>query len=238
MKYSQLPNSCQPDESLRVDAWLKRIQRLTWPTTCVLCARAGQPQMDLCSGCEADLVLNDPACRICAQPLTGTSPHAFECGACLQRTPRYDVSHVPFKYAYPLDHLVRALKYHRAVAGGRVLGELMARHIENKCRSELPELLLPVPLATQRYRERGYNQAIELALHVQRRIGIPLCTDMLARTRHTQEQAGLNRKARGKNIRDAFVVVTELAAAHVAIIDDVVTTGSTVNEIAKAQPAP
>jgi ComF family protein len=94
-----------------------------------------------------------------------------------------------------------------------------------------PDMLLPVPLGRRRFRERGYNQAIELGRYVEKRIGIPLRADVVIRTRETREQAALEAKERRKNIRGAFAVVHDVPA-HVAIIDDVITTGSTVNELA------
>lgn len=97
----------------------------------------------------------------------------------------------------------------------------------------MPHLIIPVPLTARRYRERGYNQASELALPIRRMTGMPVRNDLVRRTRETREQTALNRKARRQNLRGAFEVVGQLPAPHVAILDDVVTTGSTVDELAK-----
>jgi ComF family protein len=132
-----------------------------------------------------------------------------------------------------MDHMVRQLKYAGAVAQGRVLGELLAVRIAATRSESWPEMLLPVPLAPARFRKRGYNQAIVLAEHVHRRLHIPLNTGVLVRTRETLEQAGLDQRARRRNIRGAFALTESLTATHVAILDDVVTTGSTVNELAQ-----
>jgi ComF family protein len=220
---------------IAVDTWLANLQAILWPATCVLCG-GGAPNrsIDLCAGCEADLPLNKVACVVCAEPLQGESAHALTCGACQQHKPRFDVSFCPFRYAYPLDHLVRGIKYHRAVAHGRVLSELLASSLPILRRdAPLPEILLPVPLAPRRYRERGYNQAIELARHVVKGLRVPIRTDLVARSRETREQAALDQRERRKNIRGAFTMLGPLPALHVAIIDDVVTTGSTVNELAR-----
>lgn len=155
------------------------------------------------------------------------------CGACVRRRPRFHACVAPYRYAYPLDHMVRALKYGGDVAHGRVLAELFARAVHAGGRAAWPEILLPVPLGHGRFRRRGYNQAIELAIHMHRALGIALHTDVLVRTRETVEQAGLGRRARRKNLRNAFAVVRPLPARHVAIVDDVVTTGSTANEVAR-----
>jgi ComF family protein len=221
-----------------VDAWLRRAQsRLAaslWPPHCVLCGRLGQgANVDICAGCEADLPDNAHRCELCAEPLQGISLDTHLCGACLQRSPRFDASFVPFRYAYPLDHMIRRLKYGGALAMGRVLGELFARRCAARRAGSYPQLLIPVPLAHRRFCERGYNQAIVLAEHINRELALPLRTDLLVRVRETLEQAGLDQRERRKNILRAFETTGSLPAAHVAIIDDVVTTGSTANEIAR-----
>jgi ComF family protein len=220
-----------------VDAWLRRVQRRTarsmWPSQCVLCGRLGVDEhRDLCAGCECDLPKNHASCDVCAEPLQATAP-ALTCGECIQRPPRFDVCLAPYRYAYPLDHMIRSLKYGGAVAHGRVLGELVATQLQAMPHDRRPQALLPVPLAAGRFRKRGYNQATVLAELLQRHLAIPLHTNVLARTRETLEQAGLDQRARRRNIRGAFSLVRDSSAAHVAIIDDVVTTGSTVNEIAR-----
>lgn len=127
--------------------------------------------------------------------------------------------------------MIQGLKYRRELYYGRILGQLLSRHLAH--RQTRPELVIPVPLATARYRERGFNQARELARPVCRSLGLRLCGDLVERRRETREQAGLDRKERLKNTCDAFSLIAPLPARHVAIIDDVVTTGSTVNEVAK-----
>lgn len=239
--------ACQPENGKVVDvhsiggsfcgpsrgAWGK-LHAVLWPPICVLCAKRGQlPLLDLCAACEADLPANTPACPVCAQPLSGESAATLQCGACLRRSPLVDASYCPFRYAYPLDHLVRGMKYQGAVAQGRVLSELLARRIQATRTAALPDLIVPVPLAQRRFRERGYNQAIELARHVGKRLKIPIRADLVVRTRETREQAALNKRERRRNIRGAFAAAGKLSAVHVAIVDDVITTGSTVNELAK-----
>jgi ComF family protein len=151
----------------------------------------------------------------------------------LRRRPRFDICVAPYRYSYPLDHMVRRLKYGGAVTHGRVLGDLLAARVAATRYESWPQMLLPVPLAPARFRKRGYNQAIVLAEHVHRRLNIPLNASVLVRTRETLEQAGLDQPARRRNIRDAFALTGTLTVTHVAILDDVVTTGSTVNELAR-----
>lgn len=154
------------------------------------------------------------------------------CGACLRRAPRFDAAFCAWRYTYPIDYMVRALKYHGALAHARVLGDLLAARLRARAAPCWPEMLLPVPLAPGRFRERGYNQAIEIGCWLERRLAIPMRTDVLVRTRETPEQAGLSRRERRQNLRGAFAV-RDLSALHVALIDDVITTGSTVNELAR-----
>jgi ComF family protein len=174
--------------------------------------------------------VNVPACVRCAEPLQLAA--AEPCGACLRRLPRFDATFCGFRYEYPIDHMVRTLKYHGGLAHARVLGELLAERLSAASMLK-PTMLLPVPLASGRFRERGYNQAIELGRSLERRLGIPMRADLLVRTRETSEQAGLPRLARRRNIRAAFDLQHAIQAEHVALIDDVITTGSTVNELAK-----
>jgi ComF family protein len=136
-------------------------------------------------------------------------------------------------YDYPLDHLIRGLKYRGNVAYGRLLGHLFARELQARRTDPLPQLLIPVPLAYRRFRHRGYNQAIELGRSIERQLSIRLCTDVIERSRETAEQAGLTRPARRRNIKGAFALLRPIEAEHIAIIDDVITTGSTVNEISR-----
>ena len=171
-----------------VDAWLTHVQAVLWPPVCVLCRGVGQrPVLDICAECEADLPVNVPACRICAEPLSDTASEV-PCGVCLRRPPHFDAGYCAFRYAYPVDHLVQGIKYRGAVAQGRVLSELLAQRLRRARADPLPELLVPVPLAPRRFRERGYNQAIELGRYVAKRLRIPMRADVVARVRETREQ--------------------------------------------------
>lgn len=200
----------------------------------MLCGGAGQPpDLDICLACESELVANAPACLRCGDGLAGDIGGAVVCGACIRSKPRYHRTFCAFRYTYPLDQLVLSFKFHGAIAHGRVLGTLLARRLRDQHMEELPDSIVPMPLSEERFRERGYNQAIELAVPVARVLGIPLRTDLVVRQRHTPEQAALSRKDRKKNIRGAFAVTGRVSGASLAIVDDVVTTGSTANELAK-----
>lgn len=210
---------------------LARSQRWLLPSVCVACG-VSEPSMDrdLCEACLSELPDNAPACRRCGISLSGAIPDLI-CGACLRRPPKYDASICAFRYAYPVDHFIRALKYGKALAHARVLGDLLAARLRMQVQ-DWPECFLPVPLSTQRFRERGYNQVIELGRFVERATGIEMRTDLAMRVRHTAEQAGLSQRERRKNLRRAFAVSSS-PPKRIAILDDVVTTGSTVNELAR-----
>jgi ComF family protein len=204
-----------------------------FPPTCVLCADSGQaPRLDLCAGCMGDLLLNDSACPRCAEPLPVSAANNL-CGECLRRAPRVHAAHCAYRYEFPVDHLVRGLKYHGRLAYARIMGELLAQRLQATRVEPWPECIVPVPLADARFRERGFNQAIEIGRELQTKLDIPLRSDAVVRTRDTREQAGLDRAERRKNVRNAFKVIQPLHGQRIAILDDVVTTGSTANELAR-----
>ncbi len=207
--------------------WLHFIQFTLYPPTCVLCGAAGAEGLDLCPGCRADLPRIGACCRHCARPL----PQPGICGACLTRLPPYTRTVAPFHYAGAIRQLVTGLKFHQQLGHARLLGELLAAHLADE--PERPDLLLPVPLHGGRLRERGYNQALELARPVARRLEIPLDARSLVRVRATPPQSDLHERERHRNVRGAFALARPLSARHVALVDDVVTTGSTVAEAAR-----
>jgi ComF family protein len=226
------PHFCQPSFRKWVDRSRRWLGRALWPTSCILCGGAGGEDIDLCGDCAADLSRNEPACGVCAEPLPGAGIETRVCGPCLRDPPPFRSSFVPFRYAYPLDHLVQGLKFRNELACGRVLGRLFASCLLARG-APLPEAIVPVPLAMRRYRQRGYNQASELALSIRGVTGVAVRSDIAIRRRETAEQAGLDRKARRRNVTGAFAAVATLQARHIAILDDVVTTGSTARELAE-----
>ena len=219
-----------------VDRALGALDELLFPSICVVCGESvtfsSSRRLDLCPGCAGDLPDNRRACVLCAEPLPNAPAHSI-CGQCLRKPPKYEHAFCAYRYAYPIDHLLRAFKFHGRLAYGCMLGELLARSLQASTRDAWPDIIVPVPLSDVRFRERGFNQAIELGRMLEARLGIPLRADLVMRTRNTREQAGLDRVARRKNIRGAFSMIGSRAAKHVAILDDVVTTGSTVNELAR-----
>ncbi|MGH8041931.1 MAG: ComF family protein [Rudaea sp.] len=208
-------------------------RRLQWsllPPHCLLCGSAGSRRRDLCIACAADLARNRVCCPRCALPLDAPAPM---CGECLQREPLFAAAFAPFVYAPPLDSLLTRLKFGRSLAAGRVLSELWIDAVRTASPA-LPQALIPVPLHPQRLRERGYNQALELARPLARALALPLRAEGLRRVRATSAQSNLDAAARRRNLRGAFVAAEETALpAHVAILDDVMTTGTTLRECAR-----
>ncbi|MFN2350082.1 MAG: ComF family protein [Thioalkalivibrio sp.] len=201
--------------------------RLLYPPVCLLCRAPGHADLDLCLGCRDELPWFVHGCQACARALPeGAGPL---CGACLKRPPPFDATCALFHYAAPVDRLITGLKYRGRLTHARLLGELWSAHAPV---TALPALLLPVPLHPERLRERGFNQSLELARPLSRALGIPLAADRLLRVRATRAQQGLKGKARRSNVHDAFRLRPGPLPTHVAIVDDVMTTGSTVGEIA------
>ena len=205
-------------------SWLG-LHRFVLPLRCLLCGAAGADGIDLCAECAAELPRNPSCCARCAVPL---ATPAELCGECQRRAPPWDTAWAPFRYGWPLDRLESRYKFSRDLAAGRVLSALWQREPRPL---ELPALLLSVPLHRSRLRQRGYNQALELARPLARSLGVPLRHDVLRRERRTAAQTELDAISRRRNVRGAFALRTgAVMPAHVAILDDVMTTGATLAE--------
>ena len=205
-----MPDPVNRDAALPVDG--RWPLRLPWRSRCTGCGGAGCEAMDLCPACRALL----PWCGIRlahAPPPLGTAIAAF-------------------RYAPPLDHWLPRFKFHRDLAAGRLLSALMVPVVAG---ADRPQALVPIPLHRARLRQRGYDQALELARPVARALRMPLCADRLVRIRATAPQSELDADARGRNLRGAFAVRPGPALpAHVALVDDVMTTGATLQAAASA----
>lgn len=206
-----------------VNSRLVFVQRAL-PQSCLLCG-AASGQALLCAACDADLPrLPHARCAVCALPI----PSGSVCGACLDHPPRFDRVTAVFAYRFPVDALVHAFKYGGNLAVGRVLGQALGAAV-----TERADLIIPMPLARKRLRERGFNQARELARGVSSLTGIPVAADICRKVVETQPQAALPWQERVGNVRGAFVCDADLSHKKVAVIDDVMTTGATLNELAK-----
>lgn len=155
------------------------------------------------------------------------------CGRCLAEPPAYDRVYSLFAYQPPVSGLIKAFKFNQQLFLSRLFGRLLVEYIEHQI-IELPDLVVPVPLHRARIRTRGFNQAYELAKPVCRALDLPLTSQRVQRENYLQPQSGLSAKQRVKNIAGAFVVSAGKLPNHVLIIDDVMTTGATLNAMATA----
>ena len=212
-------------------SWLRRASAWLLPSRCLLCGAPGDGGRDLCRHCAAALPWNDACCGRCGLPLPQPEP---TCGACLRRPPAYDACRAVFRYAAPLDQLLPRLKFHGDLAAGAVVADLLAAPLAAACAATgRPAVLVPVPLHRSRLARRGYNQAQELARPLARRLQVPLAPALLVRSRATEAQTGLDAAGRRGNVRHAFTA-TGPVPAHVALLDDTMATGATVEECARA----
>lgn len=198
-----------------------------FPPRCLLCQAENGP---LCPACLGDLPWQGvQCCPICALP----TPNGESCGHCLKQRPEFSRTQALFSYQFPLDRLVQQLKYQEQLTLAPLLGQLLAARLE----LELPELWLPMPLHARRLQERGFNQAVEITRALAATTGIPMQPGWTARVRDTPPQAGLKREARKRNLRGAFRCCEKVSGLRVGIVDDVMTTGSTLDELAKTLKA-
>ncbi|MGQ9658911.1 MAG: ComF family protein [Thermochromatium sp.] len=207
------------------------IERL-FPSTCLLCGAPGEAGRDLCAGCAQELPYNLWACARCARPFLMPLPDGAICGDCTRRPPPFAACVAAFRYEGAVPFLITGAKFQGQLNAARLLGQCLADQVRASV-DDWPETLIPVPLSPQRQRQRGYNQALEIARVLGRVLSIPLAPHLVVRTRATPPQTGLTAYARRRNVRGAFAATTVLDGRHLAIVDDVMTTGSTVSELSR-----
>jgi ComF family protein len=162
-------------------------------------------------------------------------PTAEICGACLAKPPAFTRTIAALRYTFPIDALIHTLKYQSNLAIAPILANLLITRLKGlKATERMPDIIIPMPLHPVRLRERGFNQAMEISRYISKHMGIVLLPDSCQRIKHTPPQTGLPWKDRHKNIRKAFSCKIDFSGKHVALVDDVMTTGATLNELAKA----
>lgn len=201
-----------------------RLQAAMLPGSCLLCAGESARQL-LCPGCLAELPAA-PAhhCPQCAEPTT----HGERCGACLKEPPYFDRTIALWRYDFPLDRIIQAMKYRHQVAAARWLGEALAERLPGA-----GQWIVPMPLHPERIRERGFNQSMEMARALARARHLPLAGECLLRQRPTPPQAELEHRERQRNVRGAFACTSDLTGRAIVLVDDVMTTGASANECAR-----
>ncbi len=214
-----------------------------FPSRCIFCQKtvrqtvdqtviqAATQSFEVCPDCYQALPHNTACCVRCALPLAEDINSAVLCGRCIKKQPAFDYAYSPFRYEDEIITLVHQLKFSETIRFSRCIGEMLLAYFSGT--DETPDCLLPVALHPSRMRQRGFNQSIEISRVLAKKLAIPIEHTVIERQRSTAAQTGLSAKQRQKNIRGVFAVVGELNYKHVLIIDDVMTTGATVNELAK-----
>lgn len=207
---------------------------LTINSSCLLClSPIKKSTAMICSACKQDLPIINQGCVCCGLPIT----YQGRCGQCLKQPPYYQQIIVPYRYDFPIAPLITKFKYQQQWAMGHLLASLLAEYLQQQYINGLPkaDYLIAVPQAKQRLRERGFNQAEMLAKWLAKALTIPIQTNLITRTLDTPPQQQLSAKKRLHNLKNAFLVnpTINLQNLHLAIVDDVVTTGATANTLAK-----
>ncbi|RMH18549.1 MAG: ComF family protein [Gammaproteobacteria bacterium] len=207
--------------SPRLAALLQKV----FPCECLACRNARAESIGLCRACLGRLPKNEHCCRFCAEPML----QADLCGRCTQKRPAFDDMFAPFVFAEPVDALIREMKYGKKPEMCRALARLFLQRIRHGPR---PEVLIPVPLHPHALRKRGFNQAAELAKVLGRSLDMAVWQGVV-RVKNTPRQSSLSLAARRRNLQGAFRIPEKIPSfQHVAIVDDVVTTGTTVETLA------
>ena len=214
--------------------WIKNNLQWFFSKHCLLCLSPTNNTHLLCSKCEDDLPANYPSCILCAIPFPQTiaTSNTLICGKCQKQPPHYTTSIIPNIYAPPIKELISQFKFQNNLFFAPVLAKTFLNGLKKR-QTNLPECIIPIPLHKQRLKERGFNQALELARIISKQLKVPVDFSLCQRTKATPFQSGLSAKQRKQNLKNAFKVSNKHNYKHVAIFDDVVTTGTTVNELAK-----
>lgn len=209
------------------------------PRPCLLCgsALAAAEYRSLCTDCTQAMPKSGPhVCQCCCLPLPAPAPL---CGECLEKPPAFARSAIPYAYDYPLDFLILEFKYRHHLASGYCLGGLLTDYIQQGVAAgdiTRPDLLVPVPLHWWKQWLRGFNQARFLADYVGNALDIPLA-EVCGRKHQPHSQKGLGRYERQKNLRNIFTMKPGMKKVvnnkHIALVDDVVTTGATARTLGR-----
>jgi len=209
--------------------WLLNALSRLWPAHCYLCQQATH-HAGICAACRHDLPVVVQGCQRCGVSLAGPGANAV-CAACLKEAPPYDRVVSALAYTAPVSHLVTGLKFHDRLHYAPLLAQLLFERLGVGPVSV--QAIVPVPLHQRRLRERGFNQALEIARPLAAALGIPVLTDTLVRVRETAPQSLQHARGRHTNVHNAFAVSGTPAYQHIALLDDVMTSGHTAGEAAR-----
>ena len=206
-----------------------------FPFTCILCSEKTMREIDLCLDCEKNLPWLSHVCIHCAAPLLFTTDSI--CGACLRKPFPFYKTCILFSYTEAIRKLITGLKFQQRLLYANILGNLLAEKLISLYEKEhLPNLIIPVPLYKTRLRERGFNQTMELARPINKKLKIPIDYKSCQRVRSTAAQSTLPANQRASNVSNAFAIQKQqnLLNQHIALLDDVMTTGHTLIELSRA----
>jgi len=209
--------------------WANNIQSYLTPRFCMLCGHSAEQDL-LCATCRDSLPHADFCCQRCAVHLP--AENASLCGQCISKPPPQDAACTAFRYQPPVRSLLHDLKYSHRLHLANWLADRFCETLTSSRHPIQVDCLIPVPLHPGRQRLRGFNQATELARRISRNLNIALDAGCLQRHRATPRQTGLNMRERKQNLRDAFSLHNKLLPDSCALVDDVVTTGATSQELA------
>lgn len=182
-----------------------------------------------CEACYSQLPFQQHICAQCGQQLAQGQDY---CGMCLTKPPNFDACFCPFEYIEPIKSQICAFKYNDRPELAQALAQIMAQEIKDNG-LEMPDLLIPVPMHTSKLRKRGYNQASLIAKKLGQLLDIEVANNIIEKHIATPAQAELSLVQRRKNLKRSFKLKNKITSKHVAIVDDVFTTGTTTEEIAK-----
>lgn len=229
---------------------LNKIETWLLPYCCIVCNKLSDQKKDICTNCQHDLPWVSHCCMQCGISYEHKKTNNFHCGQCIKNKPSFDFTITAFEYQDQISSLITQFKFKHQLTYGRVLAELLAstitqKYIETPASGPihtikthehpytLPEVIIPVPLHWWRQTTRGFNQASVIAKILSKQLGIPTNNQLIKRKKLTQPQKSLKLKQRKQNVRGAFALKKQLNYQHIALVDDVMTTGNTVNTMAK-----
>lgn len=217
------------DSLNQIGAWLL-------PRVCVCCGfNSDNFDMDLCANCHDNLPWLDDRCYQCGSQMSKPT-ESVNCEKCQASPPPFNRVCALFSYKSPITKLISRLKFGRQLYPGVLFGRLLTEAITKSwyINKPVPQLIIPVPLHIKRHRSRGYNQAVELSLPIAQALNIQLGLDVCERIKYTSAQARLNKSKRTRNLAAAFTAKISTEYKHIALVDDVFTTGSTARAVSKA----
>jgi ComF family protein len=220
----------------QITSYFRTIQNILLPSECILCSMYTLNTFSLCNDCFKDLPILPQRCIRCAKFIKiNEDLGKLICGDCLRTPPSFAQTYALFPYQEPISSLLIQLKFHHKLYIARAFAELMLEKIKSEWypSHEFPHLIIPIPLHYDRLRERGFNQALEIARPIAKTLHLPIDVTGVKRVKNTEAQSGLQGQERKENLINAFVAQKDYSQLYIAVLDDVVTTGHTIREFCK-----